>query len=137
MATILLRVAAVVLMFTLAACGTRSSSEIITPAGATTGSTTFNVDNLTPEQLERAKGIEILEGRPERTFDVLAEISVTVSKNTAFDPTPTRAKAANQLRLEAVKLGADAVMEVVYDGPKVTLMSWGAIEANGKAIKFK
>lgn len=82
-------------------------------------------------------GVEILEATPQdRVYQELAKLIITVSKNTAFDPDPTRAQVDEQLRLEAAKLGADAVVGVTYDGPKLGFASWSVMDGKGTAIKY-
>ena len=82
--------------------------------------------------------VEISEGPPAqgRSYAALGRVIVTVSKTTAFDKNPTRDQVDEQLRLEAGKLGADAVVEVVYDGPKIGFASWSVMDGSGTAIKY-
>ena len=35
------------------------------------------------------------------------------------------------------KKSANAVIFVRYSGPKITLTSWGVLEANGEAVRFE
>ena len=81
--------------------------------------------------------VEILESTSvDRAYEELGKLIITVSKTTIFDPDPTRAQVDEQLRLEAAKLGADAVIGVTYDGPKLGFASWSVIDGKGTAIKY-
>ena len=73
----------------------------------------------------------------EKKYNVLGTISVKLSKWTALSPDPTKEDADNKLREEAAKKGANAVIFVRYSGPKITLTSWGVLEANGEAVRFE
>ena len=73
----------------------------------------------------------------EKKYNVIGKISVKLSKWTALSPDPTREDANNKLREEAAKKGANAVIFVRYSGPKITLTSWGVLEANGEAVRFE
>ena len=82
-------------------------------------------------------GVEILKATPsDREYQELGKLIITVSNTTAFDPDPTRAQVDEQLRLEAAKLGADAVIGVTYDGPKLGFASWAVMDGTGTAVKF-
>jgi uncharacterized protein YbjQ (UPF0145 family) len=82
-------------------------------------------------------GVEILQTTIlDRDYQELGKLIITVSKTTLFDPDPTRAQVDEQLRLEAAKLGADAVIGVTYDGPKLGFASWAVMDGTGTAVKF-
>ena len=73
----------------------------------------------------------------DKKYNVIGKISVKLSKWTALSPDPTREDANNKLREEAAKKGANAVIFIRYSGPKITLTSWGVLEANGEAVRFE
>ena len=73
----------------------------------------------------------------EQKYNIIGKISVKLSKWTALSPDPTKEDADNKLREEAAKKGANAVIFVRYSGPKITLTSWGVLEANGEAVRFE
>ncbi len=73
----------------------------------------------------------------EKKYNVIGKIKVKLSKWTALSPDPTREDANNKLREEAAKKGANAVIFVRYSGPKISLTSWGVLEANGEAVRFE
>jgi uncharacterized protein YbjQ (UPF0145 family) len=72
----------------------------------------------------------------DKKYKVLADIEVDVNKTTIFSNDPTKENADIKLIEEALKLGADAVIFVRYGTVGVSLMSWGSLNAKGRAIKF-
>ena len=72
----------------------------------------------------------------DRKYEVLGDISATVNKTTLFHPDPTPELVAEELRKEAAKLGADAVILVRYGTVGVSFVSWGSLDGNGRAIRF-
>lgn len=72
----------------------------------------------------------------DRKYKVLGDVEVTVNKTTIFHSDPTREKVNEELRKEAAKLGADAVILVRYGTVGVSFMSWGALNGKGRAIVF-
>lgn len=128
--------AIVVLTLLLAGCGARSFNQTTTAAGQTTTAADSYVED-DAELSKAAAAIVLIEGDlKDRKYQRLGDISVSVSKNNAFEPDPTKALIDEQLRREAAKLKADAVINVVYDGPKVTLLSWGSMDGKGVAVKY-
>jgi len=69
-------------------------------------------------------------------YKVLGDIEVTVNKTTIFNADPTREKVNEELRKEAARLGADAVILVRYGTVGVSFMSWGSLSGKGRAIVF-
>lgn len=116
----------------LAACTTQNYSVVNTPDGRvkTTESTSLT-DTAAPSS------IAIVRGRPDRPFEKLANLSVTVSKSSAFDNGPTRASVDRQLRAEAAKLKADAVIDVAYGPPRKSVLTWTKLEATGTAVRYR
>lgn len=73
----------------------------------------------------------------DRPYDVVGDIKVTVNKTTIFNKDPTREQVDERLREEAVKSGANAVILVRYGTVGIGLMSWGSLDGQGRAVKFK
>ncbi|WP_157891236.1 hypothetical protein [Phaeobacter porticola] len=69
-------------------------------------------------------------------FTSLPPLKTTVAKVTAFHPAPTVAQAQQKLRIEAAKVGADAVIGVNVTGIQVCPLSWGCRHATGTPVKF-
>ena len=126
------RFAAGLMLCGLAACTTQRYAVVNTPDGRvkTTKSTSLT-DTAAPGS------IAIIRGRPDRPFEKLANLSVTVSKSSAFDNGPTRASVDRQLRAEAAELKADAVIDVAYGPPRKSVLTWTKLEATGTAVKYR
>lgn len=120
----------IVLGTSLAACGTRSSSEIAAPAGAAVVSSQ-NIAKTDP-----AKLLVTDKDIVDRKYHSLGDIKVNVSKNTIFDSDPTPAKVDEALRKKAADMGADAVILVRYGTVGVSLMSWGSLDGSGRAVAY-
>jgi uncharacterized protein YbjQ (UPF0145 family) len=120
--------ACLVASLALAGCAGTWSTSDVTPTAA---------GKAAPTAARPASEIIITENDiTDRTYTVLGDISVGVRKTTIFDKDPTREQAAQKLREEAVKLGADAVVLVRYGSVGVSAWSWGALDAKGRAVKF-
>ena len=119
----------VCLSLVLAGCAaSRSSasvkeSESVTSGGAITP--TLAAEIIVTEE-------DILD----RNYVSLGDIKASVSKTTIFNKDPTNEMVADKLREEAAKLGADAVILVRYGTVGVSMMSWGKLGGNGRAVKF-
>ena len=72
----------------------------------------------------------------DRAYRVLGDINVTVNKTTIFNADPTREMVNLELREEAHKLNADAVILVRYGSVGIGLASWGSLDGKGRAIAF-
>jgi hypothetical protein len=126
----------------LGACGPTWSTADVEPP-ATGGNTVGDAAALQPEQTAPARPktdpakIIITEADiTDRPYKVLGDISVTVNKTTIFDRDPTREVAAQRLKEEAAKLGADAVILVRYGTVGIGLLSWGSLDGKGRAVAF-
>lgn len=73
---------------------------------------------------------------PDRRYEAVGDLSVTVNKTTIFHDDPTREMVDEKLREEAAKLGADAVIHVRYGTVGISLMSWGSLDGKGRAVRF-
>jgi len=72
----------------------------------------------------------------DRKYKVLGDIAVTVNKTTIFHSDPTKEQVNEELRKEAAKLGADAVIFVRYGTVGIAFTSWGSLDGKGRAIVF-
>lgn len=131
-------VGVVALGLALSACATWSHSSVEPANVATPSTSAASASSSAPAATVDPSEIIVTERAiTDRAYDKLADIDVTVNKSTVFHPDPTRAQAAEQLRAEAAKLGADAVTNVVYGTVRATLWSWGSLDASGTAVKFR
>ena len=72
----------------------------------------------------------------DREYTSLGDIEVSVSKTTIFNKDPSNEMIDEELKREAAKLGADAVILVRYGTVGVSAFSWGKLDGKGRAIKF-
>lgn len=70
----------------------------------------------------------------DRPYTALGDIKVTVRKTPAFNRDPTRAQVDEKLRREGKKLGADAIVLVLYGTVGTGLTSWGVLHGEGRAV---
>ena len=73
----------------------------------------------------------------DKIYTLLGRLKVSVSKTTLLHSDPTIEQVNMKLKDEASKIGADAVINVIYDGPKITLISWGTLDGEGDAVKYE
>ena len=72
----------------------------------------------------------------DRVYTSLGDIEVSVSKTTIVNKDPSNEMIDEELKREAAKLGADAVILVRYGTVGVSAFSWGKLDGKGRAIKF-
>ncbi|MEP2715525.1 heavy metal-binding domain-containing protein [Pseudophaeobacter sp.] len=113
----------------LAACG----DQVTYPAGIERDVQAVERASETPvEQIPVLVSNTINDGK----FEVLAELSTTVAKATAFHPNPTAAQARRKLQVEAAELGADAIINARIGNSKVCALSWACRVSTGTAVKL-
>ncbi|MCF6433074.1 MULTISPECIES: hypothetical protein [unclassified Leisingera] len=116
-------------LLALAACG----DEFSYPSQLEKQSQTAAQAAATPvDQITLERGASINGGN----FQVLGPVKTSVGKPTAFHPAPTVADAEKKLRIEAAKLGADAVINAEVGNVGVCPLSWGCRAASGTAVKL-
>lgn len=114
----------------LSACATWSTSNV---------KRVDDSENIVASKTEQKSPQDIIVTETDitdRKYKVLGDIEATVNKTTIFHSDPTREKVNEELRKEAVKLGADAVIFVRYGTVGVSFMSWGSLNGKGRAIVF-
>ena len=81
--------------------------------------------------------IRVIEGDvTDRPYKSLGEVSATVNKVTIFNADPTRELVDKRLKIEAARLGADAVIQVRYGTVGISAFSWGSLDGKGRAIAY-
>jgi hypothetical protein len=81
----------------------------------------------------RIEDIEIHDGEIARTYKVIGPIKARVGAATLFSKAPTIEDVNFKLREEAIKQGANAIINVKYDRG-MTLTSYKALTATGTAV---
>jgi uncharacterized protein YbjQ (UPF0145 family) len=131
--------------FLLGACSTWSHSEVRPTTSAGEGQAISQSESQSAAlpapaeavvKTDPAAVIVTKEDITDRTYESLGDIKVTVNKTTLFHPDPTPALVDVELKEEAAKLGADAVVLVRYGTVGVSLFSWGSLDGQGRAVKF-
>jgi CO dehydrogenase/acetyl-CoA synthase gamma subunit (corrinoid Fe-S protein) len=81
----------------------------------------------------RVNDIEIHAGGLDRPYKVIGQITARVGAATVFSKTPTIEDVNLKLQEEALKKGANAIINVQYKRG-ISLTSWKALTADGIAI---
>ncbi len=99
--------------------------------------TSSNIESEASTELSSSSAsIIISEGiLPDRKYEEIQAIEVTVKKLTAFNKNPTKEQADEALIEKARLIGADAVINVTYESG-VGATTWGYIKAEGLGVKF-
>lgn len=111
----------------LSGCATYSSSKFISAE---------SYETLIIDKIIIPSEVIITSDDIKQKYIVMGKIEVTVNKTTAFHPDPTKEIVDLALQEKAAAIGADAVIEVVYYGPRISFASWGTMEGVGTAVKY-
>ena len=101
----------------LSGCATYSSSKFISAE---------SYETLIIDKIIIPSEVIITSDDIKQKYIVMGKIEVTVNKTTAFHPDPTKEIVDSALQEKAAAIGADAVIEVVYHGPRISFASWEA-----------
>jgi len=116
------------LLILLSGCATYSSSKFIS---AESYETVISDKIIIPSE------VIITSDDIKQKYIVMGKIEVTVNKTTAFHPDPTKELIDLALQEKAAAIGADAVIEVIYHGPRISFASWGTMEGVGTAVQYE
>lgn len=101
-----------------------------------------DVGAVLPEELAAALKVEAytLEGsRPPVVARYLGPVRAFSCKHLLTDPPASRGDALTQLRVEALRLGADGIIDVTFDVRGTDALGtncWQSVQASGTAVKF-
>ena len=104
----------------------------------------IKVADVPKETLQKAYQIQIFEvgnstSHPQ-VSDYLGNITAYSCKNMLTDPPASKGDALIQLRLKALELGADAVLDITFDTRGTDTWGtncWESVQVSGVAVKFK
>ena len=83
----------------------------------------------------RVDQIEIHDGEPNSLYEVIGEVRARLGARTALNKAPTLEDANSRLREQALKIGAQAVINVQYKrGPIPS--SWKGLTATGTGVRL-
>ena len=116
------------LLILLSGCATYSSSKFIS-AGS--------YETVISDKIIIPSEVIITSDDIKQKYIVMGKIEVTVNKTTAFHPDPTKELIDFALQEKAAAIGADAVIEVIYHGPRISFASWGTMEGVGTAVQYE
>lgn len=91
-----------------------------------------------PPYWSNINGFIITEGDiADRPYDEIGPVSANRGRGTFFDRQPTRESVNIRLTEVARRMGADAVVRVRYFSRSTSAMSWGGLQADGIAIRYR
>ena len=91
-----------------------------------------------PPYTSNINGFIITEGDIiDRPYAELGPVRTTRGRGTLFDRQPTRDTVNIRLTEQARRMGADAVVRVRYTVRSASAFSWGGMQAEGVAIRYR
>ena len=98
------------------------------------------VENLSSSERARLARIQIVQGTPDRKYTVIAEVTgLSCNRNKYQAPDITENEAQQGLRIKAVQLGADAVVNTFCQKNSDTDWinnCWASVKCVGDAVKY-
>ena len=104
-------------------------------AGCATYRTDSNIPAAPDSAVVSKASVLILEGIPNRKYQEIGSLEVSVKKLTVFHKDPTKEQANEALVEKARIIGADAVIKVSYESG-IGFTTWGYMDAKGVGVKF-
>ena len=104
-----------------------------------TAASAQNINQAPAMTYERLMAMEmrvIKEDITDHPYRVIAEIEADATQITRFSKRPTNRKLAEELWDEALKVGADAVVNARFGDVETTGIAWGQRRAWGQAVQF-
>ncbi len=86
---------------------------------------------------EKLAKIKIYTGTPATPYEIIGTIKAKAQATSAFSKAPTEDDVNWKLREKALKLGANAVINVAYDRQAIGLTSWKSLTARGEAAVIR
>lgn len=83
-----------------------------------------------------ADQVPVLDHDVAAPYEILADLEVAVAQRGALGTRPTRADVEREMRIEAARIGADAVILFRAGEPGVSLFSYHEWRARGRAIRY-
>lgn len=113
---------------------------ILVGCGAGQYADRINVSKLPEEEQRAALAIKVYDqatGAPEYS-EIVEEVQAISCQNKVWDPPATKADALRQLRVKALRLGADAIVSVTYtaSGTSYKPNCWESVTVSGTAVRL-
>ena len=83
-----------------------------------------------------SRDISIIKTNLSEDYSKIAVVSAIVYKKLPSSPEPTEEAVNEKLQHEALKLGANAVINTRYERKKTTWVGWGSLVGHGWAVKI-
>lgn len=126
----------------------RSTFSLIFCILLLTGCGTFvpvqDVSKVRKEKLQQAYKIKTftIEGgrQPPQISNYLGDITAYSCKHLMWDPPASKGNALTQLRLKALDMGAEGIIDVTFDSRGTDTFGtncWESVQASGVAVKFE
>ncbi len=126
----------------------RSACILVLISVALTGCGTFvpvqNVSETPQEKLQEAYKIKIFTTGSDKSnpkiSEYLGDITAYSCKHMTWDPPASKGNALTQLKLKALDMGADGIIDVTFDSRGADAFGtncWESVQASGVAVKFK
>lgn len=116
---------------------------VILLAGCGPFVTVQNVSDVPKARMQEAYKIKTFTVDSDKTTPSISEylgnITAYSCKNMMWDPPASKGDALIQLRLKALELGADGIMDITFDSRGTDTLGtncWESVQVNGMAVKF-
>jgi hypothetical protein len=73
----------------------------------------------------------------EQPYDVLGDLEITLRQQGGFGDMPTKDKAVEELRKQAGRIGAHAIVLLSFGDMGMSWWSYNEIRGHGRAIRFR
>lgn len=80
--------------------------------------------------------IEIVEGQPKHKYKAVKELSVSLKKGNPQYAYVGKLDVADEMKRQALALGANAVIDVKYEDQFWSWTDWGTVSGTGLAVKY-
>lgn len=113
---------------------------LLTGCGAGQYADRINVSKLPEDEQRAALAIKVYDqatGAPEYS-EIIDEVQAISCQNKVWDPPATKADALRQLRVKALRLGANAIVSVTYtnSGTSYKPNCWESVTVSGTAVRL-
>ena len=104
----------------------------------------INLKTVEPEVLAKASRVQIFKldnAQPKPEIDqYLGELTAYSCKHLTWDPPASKGDALKQLKIKAVGMGANGVIDITFDSRGTDTFGtncWESVQASGTAVVFK
>jgi hypothetical protein len=73
----------------------------------------------------------------DQPYDVLGDLEITLRQRSAFGEMPTKDKAVLELRQQAARIGAHAIVLLSFGEMGMSWWSYNELKGHGRAVRFR